>query len=45
MITLNLQVGVNPLINHKPISLFTHPACRFAYTIGDNGELVAWNNN
>jgi hypothetical protein len=44
MITLNAQVGVNPLINHRPLSLFQHPTCRYIYTIGENGEMVAWDN-
>lgn len=45
MITLNAQVGVNPLINHRPQSLFRHPACRYAYTVGESGELVAWDGD
>lgn len=42
MITLNAQVGVNPLLNHRPISIYRHPSCTYTFTIGQNGELVAW---
>lgn len=44
MLTLNAQVGVNPLINHRPLSVYRHPACHYCYTIGENGEIVAWDN-
>lgn len=37
MITLNVQIGVNPIINHRPKQLFTNSLCRFTYTIGENG--------
>jgi hypothetical protein len=42
MITLNVQIGVNPIINHKPKQLYKDSKCRFTYTIGENGEMVAW---
>jgi hypothetical protein len=42
MITLNVQIGVNPLINHKPKQVYAHPLCSFTFTVGENGELVAW---
>lgn len=42
MITLNVQVGVNPLINHRPKQVYKNPLCTFIYTIGDHGEVVAW---
>lgn len=45
MITLNAQVGVNPLTNHRPQSIYRHPACRHTYTIGENGEMVAWDGD
>lgn len=34
MIALNVQIGVNPIINHKPTHLYAHPLSRFTYTIG-----------
>jgi hypothetical protein len=34
MITLNVQIGVNPIINHKPKQLYKDSKCRFVYTIG-----------
>ena len=37
-----MQIGVNPLINHRPLYLYQHPACHFTFTVGENGELVAW---
>lgn len=42
MITLNVQIGVNPLVNHKPKQLYAHPLSAFAFTLGENGEIVAW---
>ena len=45
MITLNVQLGVNPLINHKPRQVYQDPNTPFAYTIGENGEMVAWRAN
>lgn len=42
MIALNVQIGVNPLINHKPKQLYSHPLSSFNFTIGENGEVVAW---
>lgn len=45
MITLNLQLGVNPLINHKPRKAHRDPNTPFTYTIGENGEIVAWRSN
>jgi hypothetical protein len=42
MITLNVQLGVNPLINHKPRQAFVDPLCTFTFTVGENGEVVAW---
>ena len=45
MITLNAQVGVNPLVNHRPQSIYRHSACRHLYTVGESGEMVAWHGD
>jgi hypothetical protein len=37
MITLNVQIGVNPLSNHRPLRVYRHPACHFCFTVGENG--------
>lgn len=42
MITLNVQLGVNPMISHRPRQLYIDPECPLVFTVGDNGELVAW---
>lgn len=42
MITLNVQLGVNPMVSHKPNQLYIDPECPLVFTVGDNGELVAW---
>ena len=42
MITLNVQLGVNPLISHHPRQLYRDPSCPLAFTVGDNGEMVGW---
>jgi hypothetical protein len=42
MITLNLQIGPNPLAAHKPKALLTHPATPRLFTLGEDGDLVAW---
>jgi hypothetical protein len=45
MITLNVQLGVNPLISHRPTQIYSHPNSHIQFTAGENGELVAWQNN
>ena len=44
MITINVQVGVNPLVNHRPLYVYRHPACHYCFTVGEDGEVVAWND-
>jgi hypothetical protein len=44
MINMNIQIGVNPLVNHSPSKLFKSPQSKFNFTLGVNGETVAWNN-
>ena len=45
MITLNVQLWVHPLISHRPKHIYSHPNYQLKFTVGENGELVAWENN
>jgi hypothetical protein len=42
MITLSMEIGINPIINHRPVSIFKHLNSSLHFSIGEYGEIVSW---
>lgn len=42
MLTISSQIGISPLSTHQPTYIHRHPSFPFIFSVGKNGDIIAW---